>query len=101
MQLAAQLPRPVVPTELVIEHWPKDEVTIAGIAPKDVELGRAWRTVGPRWQVDLQHPRKPSGAGVPGCPCRPHRSAGANSNQEQLGQCQQDLPGASKNLRPR
>lgn len=64
-------------------------------------LGRAWRRVDPRWQVDLQHPRNPSGGGVPGCNCRPHRSAGADSNQEQLGQCQQDLPGARKNLRPR
>lgn len=46
MQLAAKLPRPIVPTELVIEHWPKDEVTIAGIAPKDVEL---WVEHGEEW----------------------------------------------------
>lgn len=46
MQLAAKLPRLIVPTELVIEHWPKDEVIIAGIAPKDVEL---WVEHGEEW----------------------------------------------------
>lgn len=38
MQLAVKLPRPIVPTELVIEYWRKDEVIVAGIAPRDVEL---------------------------------------------------------------
>lgn len=38
MLLAVELPRPIIPTELVIEHWRKDEVTVVGIAPRDVEL---------------------------------------------------------------
>lgn len=38
MQLAVKLPRPIIPTELVIEHWRKDEVIIAGVTPRDVEL---------------------------------------------------------------
>lgn len=38
MQLAVRLPRPIVPTELVIEFWRKDEVIVAGVAPRDVEL---------------------------------------------------------------
>lgn len=38
MQLAVKLTRPIIPTELIIEHWRKDEVTIAGVAPRDVEL---------------------------------------------------------------
>lgn len=46
MQLAVKLPRPIVPTKFVIRYWPKDEVTIAGIAPKDVEL---WVEHGEEW----------------------------------------------------
>ncbi len=38
MQLAVKLPRPIIPTELIIEHWRKDEVPIAGITPRAVEL---------------------------------------------------------------
>lgn len=43
MQLAVKLPRPILPTELIIEHWLKDEVPIAGIAPRVVEL---WVEIG-------------------------------------------------------
>lgn len=38
MQLAIRLPRPIRPTELIIEHWRKDEVLIAGVTPRVVEL---------------------------------------------------------------
>ena len=40
MQLAVKLPRPIIPTELIIEHWRKDEVPvpIAGVTPRAVEL---------------------------------------------------------------
>lgn len=38
MQLAVRLTRPIIPTELIIEHWRKDEVPIAGVTPRDVEL---------------------------------------------------------------
>ena len=38
MQLAVRLPRPIRPTELIIEHWRKDEVPIAGVTPRLVEL---------------------------------------------------------------
>ena len=38
MQLAVRLPRPIRPTELIIEHWRKDEVPIAGVTPRVVEL---------------------------------------------------------------
>lgn len=61
MQLATKLPRPIIQIELVIENWHR--------AQGRRTVGRAWRRVGPRWQVDLQHPRKPSGAGVLGCRC--------------------------------
>lgn len=43
MQLAVKLPRPILPTELIIEHWRKDEVPVAGVAPRDVEL---WVEIG-------------------------------------------------------
>lgn len=38
MQLAVRLPRPIRPPELIIEHWRKDEVLIAGVTPRVVEL---------------------------------------------------------------
>ena len=38
MQLAVKLPRPIIPTELIIEHWRKGEVPIAGVTPRVVEL---------------------------------------------------------------
>ena len=38
MQLAVRLPRPIHPTELIIEHWRKDEVPTAGVTPRVVEL---------------------------------------------------------------
>lgn len=38
LQLAVNTPRPITPTELVIEHFRRDEVPFIGSAPKEVEL---------------------------------------------------------------
>ena len=38
LQLAVLTPRPITPTELVIEHFHKDKVLSIGSAPKEIEL---------------------------------------------------------------
>ncbi len=38
LQLAARLPKPIIPTELIIQHWHKEEVPQVGNAPKEIEL---------------------------------------------------------------
>ena len=38
LQLAVNTPRPITPTELVVEHFRKDQVPFIGSAPKEVEL---------------------------------------------------------------
>ena len=38
LQLAIHTPRPITPTELVIEHFHKDKVLSIGSAPKEIEL---------------------------------------------------------------
>lgn len=38
LQLAVITPRPIIPTELVVDHFRKDEVLCVGSAPKEVEL---------------------------------------------------------------
>lgn len=38
LQLAVIAPRPITPTELVVEHFRKDQVFLIGSAPKEIEL---------------------------------------------------------------
>ena len=38
LQLAVNTPRPITPTELVVEHFRKEQVPFIGSAPKEVEL---------------------------------------------------------------
>lgn len=38
LQLAVITPRPITPTELVVEHYRKDQVLLIGSAPKEIEL---------------------------------------------------------------
>lgn len=38
LQLAVTIPRPITPTELVVEHFRKDQVPFIGSAPKEFEL---------------------------------------------------------------
>ena len=38
LQLAVITPRPITPTELVVEHFRRDQVPLIGSAPKEVEL---------------------------------------------------------------
>lgn len=43
LQLAVNTPRPITPTELVVEHFRKDQVPFIGSAPKEFEL---WIEIG-------------------------------------------------------
>lgn len=43
LQLAVNTPRPITPTELVVEHFRRDQVPFIGSAPKEVEL---WIEIG-------------------------------------------------------
>lgn len=43
LQLAVNTPRPIIPTELVVEHFHRDQVPFIGSAPKEVEL---WIEIG-------------------------------------------------------
>lgn len=43
LQLAVSTPRPITPTELVVEHFRRDQVPYIGSAPKEVEL---WIKIG-------------------------------------------------------
>ena len=45
LQLAVNTPRPITPTELVVEHFRRDQVPFIGSAPKEVEL---WIEIGDR-----------------------------------------------------
>ncbi|MCJ1347355.1 hypothetical protein MMC31_005578, partial [Peltigera leucophlebia] len=38
LQLAVSTPRPITPTELVVEHFHRDQVPLIGNAPKEIEL---------------------------------------------------------------